>query len=86
MSYWRSGDNGLHNLFVTRPEQEAALFVGAILESDPGSGMSFSECWSADSHYLHLSGDAYGPRSVCWTYDIIAQELYSGSECPPSDT
>jgi len=77
MSYWRSGDNGLHNLFVTRPEQESAVFVAAIVEMDPGSGMSFSECWSADSRYLHVSGEAFGLRTVRWTYDVIAQELYA---------
>lgn len=48
---------------------------------DPGSGMSFSECWSADSRFLHVSGSAYGPRSVCWTYDLVVQELYSSDEC-----
>jgi hypothetical protein len=80
MAYWRSGDDGLHNLFVTRPEQESAEFVGALVESDPGSGMSFSECWSADSRYLHVSGTSGGWKPFRWTYDVAARRLYARSE------
>jgi hypothetical protein len=80
MAYWRSGDDGLHNLFVTRPEQASAAFVLALVESDPGSGMSFSECWSEDSRYLHISGTASGWQPFRWTYDAAARELYANSE------
>lgn len=83
MAYWRVGDRGLRNLFVTRPEQAVPVFVAAIADSDPGSGKSFSECWSDDSRYLHLSGTSTGWRPVCWTYDVVAQELYSSGECTP---
>jgi hypothetical protein len=76
LAYWRSNQNGLHNLLLARPEEEPAAFVAAITEVDPGSGPSFSACWSADSRYLHVAGAARGPTSVRWTYDLVAGELY----------
>jgi hypothetical protein len=76
VAYWRSNRDGLHNLLVTKPEDEAAVYVGAITEADPGSGRSFVTCWSANSRYLHVSGDAFGRESFRWTYDAAARELY----------
>lgn len=77
LGYWRSDDDGLHNLFVARPEQDSVTFVSAIIEADPGSGMSFSACWSADSRYLHISGGAWRVSHFSWTYDVSARELYA---------
>jgi len=76
LAYWRSNRDGLHNLLLARPEDQAAVFVGAITEVDPGSGRSFVSCWSGDSRYLHVAGDAYGGKSFRWTYDVAARELY----------
>ncbi|MEM8929635.1 MAG: hypothetical protein AAGE94_00575 [Acidobacteriota bacterium] len=83
LAMWRSNVDGRHNLFVAPIDDPTLRFVGALTESDPGSGASFSACWSADGRSVQVHGDAYGVGAFHWIYELSSSRLYREAETPP---
>lgn len=77
LAFWRSGSNGLHNLFVASAPDGDPVFVCAVTEADRGSGLSFATTWSSDSLFLRVHGAGYRWSVIDWVYEPARAKLYA---------
>ena len=77
LAFWRSGSDGLHNLFVARAPDGDPEFVCAVTEADRGSGLSFATTWSSDSQFLRVHGAGYRWSTIDWVYEPARATLYA---------